>query len=352
MTTSYKTFNKLSFYSQAYLAKNCKVLRFLEQSKEKASSPKNKLIGNKVKLKIPDKVLNDFFNNIQTILKSQSVLNFDYNANQYLELYPISTDLDEGYIDLLYEETDITKFDTSNNNENLIKYFKFDNVTLGQLFESIDVNSSILYDNKSNTLNINNYKLLKSRDNLSSGINNINNTNTYNLINKKINPTKIGIIAEGSFIAPIFQIINSIYYVPNILGNFTSLLRNKALIKILKRSYAYNSKKPAVSLVYYNNIAEEMCFAEDLFNYYVNSKIHFYPMLKFPSNKFKFGEGNINTETIYNNMPDYRDINSVVLVSGSEEFYNNSVYPLLDNLGYNEGINLFYYNHNQINYKI
>lgn len=92
--------------------------------------------------------------------------------------------------------------------------------------------------------------------------------------------TKIGMIAGGSGIAPMFQLIQSI-----VNSKFTE-------------------KKIGISLIYATRILEDMAFLEDFVTYDAKGKISFFPVVEYSNlEKWNFGTGLISPEMILNLMP-------------------------------------------------
>lgn len=92
--------------------------------------------------------------------------------------------------------------------------------------------------------------------------------------------TKMGMIAGGSGIAPMFQLIQSI-----VNSKFTE-------------------KKIGISLIYATRILEDMAFLEDLVTHDAKGKICFFPVVEFSSTeKWNFGTGLISSDMIMNLMP-------------------------------------------------
>lgn len=103
------------------------------------------------------------------------------------------------------------------------------------------------------------------------------------LIQRKF--SKIGMIAGGTGIAPMFQLIQSI--------------TNSKL----------TDKKLGVSLIYATKILEDMAFLEDLANYDAKGKIAFFPVVEIPSTEnWNYGSGLISPAMIHNLMPSPKGI--------------------------------------------
>jgi NAD(P)H-flavin reductase len=97
--------------------------------------------------------------------------------------------------------------------------------------------------------------------------------------------SKIGMIAGGTGIAPMFQLIQSI--------------TNSKL----------NEKKLGVSLIYGTRILADMAFLEDLANYDAKGKIAFFPVVEMPSTEnWVYGTGLISPAMIVNLMPSPKGI--------------------------------------------
>jgi nitrate reductase (NAD(P)H) len=89
---------------------------------------------------------------------------------------------------------------------------------------------------------------------------------------------KFGLIAGGSGVAPMFQMINRIH---NLKGDRT-----------------------AVSLIYATRHPDELCFADDLVKYDIKGRLHFYPVCNnVDSEKWKYGIGTIQPQLIDDLMP-------------------------------------------------
>lgn len=92
--------------------------------------------------------------------------------------------------------------------------------------------------------------------------------------------SKIGMIAGGTGIAPMFQLIQSI--------------TNSKLTE----------KKLGVSLIYATRVLEDMAFLEDLASYDAKGKIAFFPVVEMPNaENWSYGSGYISPAMIHNLMP-------------------------------------------------
>jgi len=90
----------------------------------------------------------------------------------------------------------------------------------------------------------------------------------------------MGMIAGGTGIAPMFQIIQTIV--------------NSKLTE----------RKIGISLIYATKILEDMAFLEDLANYDAKGKISFFPVVEMPNtDNWTYGTGLISPEMIKNLMP-------------------------------------------------
>jgi cytochrome-b5 reductase len=96
-----------------------------------------------------------------------------------------------------------------------------------------------------------------------------------NKISKKVG--KIGMIAGGTGITPMFQLINKIV----------------------------TSRDPtALSLIYATKFIEDIAFCEDLINFDRSGKLSFFPVVETPNaSKWLYGSGRVNEEMISNYMP-------------------------------------------------
>jgi NAD(P)H-flavin reductase len=89
---------------------------------------------------------------------------------------------------------------------------------------------------------------------------------------------KFGLIAGGSGVAPMFQLIN----------------------KVLSTK----SDKTALSFIYATRHPDELCFTDDLVNYDIKGRLHFYPVCNhIEGDKWKYGYGMIQPYMIDNLMP-------------------------------------------------
>jgi NAD(P)H-flavin reductase len=103
----------------------------------------------------------------------------------------------------------------------------------------------------------------------------------YNQIKQRYK--KLGLIAGGSGITPMFQLINKI------LGT--------------------KGDKTALSLIYATRHADELCFADDLVKYDIKGRLHFYPVCDYVEiDKWKYGQGLIQPYMIDNLMPSPKGI--------------------------------------------
>jgi cytochrome-b5 reductase len=96
-----------------------------------------------------------------------------------------------------------------------------------------------------------------------------------NKLPKKVN--KIGMIAGGTGITPMFQLIQKI----------TS-----------------TRDRTGVSLIYCTKFIEDIAFCEDLVNYDRSGRASFYPVVETPNaSKWLYGTGKVSEEMIENYMP-------------------------------------------------
>lgn len=124
-------------------------------------------------------------------------------------------------------------------------------------------------------------------------------------ITKKVN--KIGMIAGGTGITPIFQLIQKV---------------------------ASTRDHTALSLLYATQYIDDMSFCEDLVKFDSKGKLNFFPIVEHPnSEKWIYGTGYINEEMIDNYMPSSKD-NSLILLCGPKNMVNNHLKPLLKAMNY------------------
>ncbi len=98
---------------------------------------------------------------------------------------------------------------------------------------------------------------------------------------KKVN--KVGMIAGGTGITPMFQLIQKI---------------------ISSRD------RTGVSLIYGTKFIEDIAFCEDLVNYDKSGKLSFYPVVETPTaSKWVFGSGRVTETMIQDYMPSPKGIN-------------------------------------------
>lgn len=328
--------NKLIFDTKITISKGYQIIRFI---KPKNFIEESKLLGNRYRIYLPEEIQKNFLSENSTalsIIKLKSEINSNnkimtQNNNEnihlnntidsllcgqtYKELLPISSSNDD-FIDFLIKEEvayNIPDIDI----KNIFDYYNFDNFKSNEEV-SIDITrGEISYDLEQGNIEINDYVLLSDRK----------NNNKRKLKNNTIkNKSKIGMISEGKGIAPLFQIIN----------NNCHLSWKDSFLSFIKPSKSF-------SLISYFNTIDEICFADDFFNFQYNGKINFYPVLKYPSDKFAFGRGIITKEEIDDYMPESTDKNAIMLISGSEEFCHD-MNKLFEMTSYIEGQNLFFYN--------
>ena len=290
--------NKISYFTQAYVGRSHRIIRFLNQNQ---SNSVIKSLGSKINLILPEQQINSFYSSLSSSLNQQ--------GDKTISLIPISTNKENEYLDVLYKEENIKNY---KNTEDPFKYFNFDDIVQGQVFNYTVNESNIEYIEDTKTIKISNYTTLKDKRIIPSLV--------------KDNLNKIGMISESTGIGFLYQIINSLTY------------SNAGILNKIK---SYFKDQPAVSLIYSNTTADEICFSEDLFNYSYNSKIIYYPFLKYPKENFPYGKGNITKNDILNLMPDNRDSKALILVSGNTDFCLE-ISSLLDETGFVDGSNVFY----------
>jgi cytochrome-b5 reductase len=222
-----ETFNmKISFHSKIQISKDGHVLRFIVP--EETSSSKFKTCRYVYLEGIPT--------------KTGEVMKRPY--------HPISLDTDKGFIDIfikVYEKNPREKFGIFSN------YLA--NLQEGQVITLYGTHGHMEYKGMGK------FSILKEKSE----------------IEKKVK--KIGMIAGGSGIAPMFQLIQKI----------TSSRKDNT----------------AVSLIYCIKNIEEMSFGEDLIKFDRKGKISFYPVVEnIDSADWMFGKGKVNEDMIFNYMPD------------------------------------------------
>jgi len=224
-----ETFNmKISFHSKIQISKDGYVLRFIVP--EESSSSKFKTCR---------------YVYLEGILtKTGEVMKRPY--------HPISLDTDKGFIDIfikVYEKNPREKFGIFSN------YLA--NLQEGQVITLYGTYGHMEYKG------IGKFSIIKDKSE----------------IEKKVK--KIGMIAGGSGIAPMFQLIQKI----------TSSRRDNT----------------AISIIYCIKNIEEMSFGEDLIKLDRKGKISFYPVVEnVDSTDWMFGKGKVNEDMIFNYMPDPR----------------------------------------------
>jgi len=165
--------------------------------------------------------------------------------------HPISLDTDKGFIDVfikVYEKNPREKFGIFSN--------FLVNLQEGQVLTLHGSYGSMVYEGNGN------FSIFKQTQN--------------SILNKKVK--RIGMIAGGSGIAPMFQLIQKI---------------------ITTRD------NTAVSLIYCTKSIDEMSFGEDLIKFDRKGKLSFYPVVEnVESANWAFGKGKVDQEMIFNYMPD------------------------------------------------
>lgn len=318
---------KVSYFTQAYVSKNYRIIRFLNQEKDLEMTKSVLKLGSQIKLVVPEIISNEFTSKFiqepNISLLNDKKMNFEniIQGDRTLYLSPITTFRDPEFVDVIYKEENPEYYKMGND---IFKYFDFTGVSQGQTFE-------ITADNNCIELNDNFEFIIRDYVSKDDRQSNLQESTAYsNKQNKVIkNVKKIGMICEGFGISPMFQIINYLHLTNNFKDKITNFFK----------------EKPAISLLYKSNFSEEICFAEDLFKYSYDGNIFYYPILKYPKPEFKFGSGCINDSNCKDYLPDSKDSNAIVIVSGSDDFYNKEVDPLLQSNGFIEGENLFYFNH-------
>jgi len=102
---------------------------------------------------------------------------------------------------------------------------------------------------------------------------------------KKVN--KIGMIAGGTGITPMFQLIQKIISTKD---------------------------KTGISLIYCTKFIEDIAFCEDLVNYDRTGKLSFYPVVETPNaSKWFYGKGKVTEEIIENYMPSPKGRQKIIL---------------------------------------
>lgn len=247
--------------------------------------------------------------------KNISINELNYIKDRSLSLTPISIEEDKEFVDVLYKENDFTYYQDG---EDFFKYFDFDFLPQGQTLEFAQINSQINFHFRKSQFELKNYSRFTDylRNDKSKTIN-------------KILPVKrIGMVCEGIGVGSMFQIVNSIHYSSGFVSKVSNMIR----------------EKPAISLIYCNSLVEEICFADDFYDYSRKGKIAFFPIVKYPTENFKYGIGGLSKSHISDYLPDPRDKESLVLISGNKDFCKESL-SLLEAEGYQEGENILIYNH-------
>jgi NAD(P)H-flavin reductase len=217
----FSTKTKLTFNYKAQIAKNSYVLRFL----------------------LPDNNTSLGFKTCQHIMIESEVPELGKTLAKPFQ--PISDESDKGFIDIL-----VRVYPKIEGNKD---YGAFSNHLIsleeGQVVSSYGPFGNIAYNGKGEI--------------------------EHNGVKQKF--TKIGLIAGGSGITPMFQLINKV-------------LTNK-------------SDKTALSLIYATRHPDEICFIDDLVKYDIKGRFHFYPVCNVVDNNWKFGSGIIQPYMIDNLMP-------------------------------------------------
>jgi NAD(P)H-flavin reductase len=248
---------KISFHSKIQLSKDGQVLRFL----------------------LPEQ-------NSNLGIKSCQYINLSGNpiANEPMErpYHPISLDTDRGFLDILvkvYNKTPRERYGIFSN--------YLSNLSEGQVVTLKGPFGNLSYSAPGQ------FRIKKENSD----------------IVKKVK--KIGMIAGGSGIAPMFQLIQ----------------------KVL----ATRNDNSALSLIYCTKTIEDITFGEDLIKLDRKGKISFYPTVEnLEINNWAFGKGKVTEDMIHNYMPSPTDKEGVVLICGPTNMINSHTKPLLLSLGYKE----------------
>jgi len=135
------------------------------------------------------------------------------------------------------------------------------------------------------------------------------------VLSKKV--TKIGMIAGGTGISPMFQLIQKILSV--------------------------KSDCTAMSLIYCTKLIEEMSFSEDLIKFDKTGNLSYFPVVEMPeTNKWLYGKGFVTDHIIENFMPSPYDKNSLIFLCGPKVFVNDHLIPILKSMSYTDE-NILYY---------
>lgn len=127
-------------------------------------------------------------------------------------------------------------------------------------------------------------------------------------IKKKV--TKIGMIAGGTGISPMFQLIQ----------------------KIISNKF----DGTGLSLIYAARFIEDMSLTEDLIKFDRSGKMTFYPVVSQPEigKKWQHGVGRVSEEMIENFMPSAMDTKSAIILCGPRQMIEDHLKPMLRTMSY------------------
>eukprot|EP00347_Sterkiella_histriomuscorum_P010335 403376702 len=186
---------------------------------------------------------------------------------KYLRYYhPMSKVIDSGYVDLLIK---VYLRNFKHPTGGLFTQY-MDQIQEGSVLKITGIGGDIQYDGYSNFL--------------------IRNQSTK-LMEKKTYKN-VGMIAGGSGITPMFQLVQT---VADLKNDFTSL-----------------------SLIYSNRTPYDIILDEDLTDYEKAGKLYYFPIVQAPDENWTLGSGRITPQMIESFMPPKNRDDSIILVCGSQ----------------------------------